>query len=118
MDWAGFPVWEFCRYGLESGSVRYAVKITASVEIPYVEEKMRDGPLTIRTLINSARKLVGYSFVFKDRPSISEFGYSLAASYGVMETNSAVIVLGSPHVRVLRAGTEEVPSYHVVLRHK
>ena len=117
-SWSDFPVWKFCQVDTTAPtSCRYAVKIVESVESPYVDEKQRDGPLVIRTLVNSSMKLVGYSFTFTHEPKVREFGYSLAASYGVPDTDEMMLVLGSQHLRVLRAGTTK-PVYHVVLRHK
>lgn len=113
--WSEFPTWCFCR--LDGDTVKYVVKVTPSVEAPFVGTKQRDGPLTIRTLINSTQKLVGYSFAFRNKPKIREFGYSLAASYGLLDSDSILLVLGSPQVRVIRTGTEH-PAYQIVLRHK
>jgi hypothetical protein len=116
--WSEFPVWEFCEVKTSRPETyRYAVKIIESVESPYVQEKHQDGPLTIRTLINGTQRLVGYSFTFACKPRVQGFSYSLAASYGVPDTDEMRLVLGSPHLRVLRSGTTQ-PVYHVVLRHK
>lgn len=121
-DWSAAPVWRFCQVDHTGPTVKYAVKVVNSVEPPYVGEKGRDGPLIVRTLINSAQKLVGYSFTFKKQPavgppSVKEFGFSLAASYGIPDSDEMMLVLGSPHLRIIRSGTEN-PVYHVVLRHK
>lgn len=117
LDWSSVPVWKFCPVDTTAPALKFAVKVVNSVEQPYVGEKEHDGPLTIRTLINSAQKLVGYSFTFKQKPAVREFGFSLAAAYGLPDTDEMLLVLGSPHLRVIRSGTEQ-PVYHVVLRHK
>jgi hypothetical protein len=116
--WSDLPVWRFCpMQATASTSTRYAIKVIDSVETPYVNEKHRDGPLVVRTLVNSAQKIVGYTLTFTNSPKIREFGYSLAASYGVPDTEDLLLVMGSPHLRVLRAGTDK-QVYHVVMRHK
>ena len=117
-SWSDMPVWRFCEVDTTvTTSHRYAVKIVDSVESPFVDVKRRDGPLVIRTLVNTSQRLVGYSFTFTHDPSLRDFGYSLAASYGVPDTEDIMLVLGSPHLRVLRSGKDN-PVYHVVLRHK
>lgn len=121
-DWSAVPVWRFCQVSHTGPTVKYAVKVVSSIESPYVGEKECDGPLVIRTLVSSAQKLVGYSFTFREQPavghpSVKEFGFSLAAAYGIPDTEEMMLVLGSPHLRVIRSGKEK-PCYHVVLRHK
>ena len=117
-SWSDFPLWKFCQVpSAVPTTQRYMVKIIESHENPFVSDKQKDGPLVLRTLVNQSNKLVGYSFTFRRSPKVRDFAYSLGVSYGVPDTENMLVVLGSPHLRVIRYG-DAVPVYHVVLRRK
>ena len=116
--WAQIPQWQFY---WEQPDRRCHVKVAPSVSIPTVGEKQNDGFLAIKTLLGQSGKLVGYTFGFKPQehttPAFRSFGWSMAASYGVVDSDEILLVLDSPHIRIMRTGTN-FPTYHLVLRHK
>jgi hypothetical protein len=111
--WATIQPWTFC---WEQPGRRCHIKITPSVSTPEVRERHHDDFLSIRTLWGQ-NKMVGYTLTFRGSPLIRTFGWSMAAAYGVVDSDDMILVVDGPHIRVVRAGTL-TPTYHAVLRHK
>lgn len=116
--WPDIPTWQFYLAD-DPECCRYVVKVQASVEQPTVDASSADDFLNVSTLVNQAGKVIGYSFDFSTEPTpeIADFGFSLAASYGKPDTTEVMLVLGSPHLRAIRAGAG-CPTYQIVLRRK
>ncbi len=116
--WSQIPTWQFF---WEKPDRRCHVKVVPSVSVPEVGEVERDDFISIRTLLGQTGKLVGYTFMFKPvetvTPAVRSFGWSVAASYGIVDSDEIVMLLDSPHIRIVKAGTR-TPTYHLVLRHK
>lgn len=119
-NWPQLEPWRFCAIESRGRYLGFVVKITKAHEQPHAQTKQKDGPLRIRTLVNRSDKLVGYRFDFENQNKslkLHDFGFVLGASYGLIDSPEMLLVLSSPHLRILRCGTLS-PAYYVVLRRK
>jgi hypothetical protein len=103
---------------------KLVVKTLPSVDLPVVHEKHQDGAVTVRTFKNTSDRIVAYGFTFEPTmndtgPFITQYEYSLAVSYAASADpeNTMTVVMGSPHIRLLRCGGDPAMSvYHIVIR--
>jgi len=125
-SWAAIKPWTFSW----PDPATMIVKIMPAVEQPYQKETHRDGFITASTLYNETR-LVGYMVGFdqktvgrgknkKQFPACRTFsGFSMAASYSAEEPDDTlVLVLGTPHIRLIRLGQPDNAIYQIVMRRR
>jgi hypothetical protein len=121
-NWSNIKPWNFS--WIDEQNV--VVKIQAAVEQPTCRDVQKDGWVTSSTLYND-NKLVGYKFHMapvkvgeEQYPAVRTFSsFSMAASYSTTEPdNELVLVLGSPHVRLIRLGKPENAIYQLVMRRR
>ena len=121
-NWASIKPWQFSWPDSEN----IVIKIQPAVEPPTVKEVQQDGWVTCSTLYND-NKLVGYQLnvpsttlsaqTFPDVRTIS--GFSMAISYSPDEPDDElVLVLGSPHIRLIRLGKPDNAIYQLVMRRR